>query len=28
VILLLYPLCRWYQRYRETHPSQWWLHYL
>jgi len=28
VILLLYPLCRWYQRYRETHPSQWWLRYL
>jgi uncharacterized membrane protein len=28
VVLLLYPLCRWYQRYRESHPSQWWLRYL
>ena len=28
VIFLLYPVCRWYQRYRETHPSQWWLRYL
>ena len=28
MIFLLYPVCRWYQRYRETHPSQWWLRYL
>lgn len=28
VILLLYPLCKWYQWYRETHPWQWWLRYL
>ena len=28
VIGLLYPICRWYQRYREEHPSQWWLRYL
>ncbi|HEX5809936.1 MAG TPA: heparan-alpha-glucosaminide N-acetyltransferase domain-containing protein [Anaerolineales bacterium] len=28
VILLLYPLCGWYQRYRESHPSHWWLRYL
>ncbi|HJQ13248.1 MAG TPA: heparan-alpha-glucosaminide N-acetyltransferase domain-containing protein [Anaerolineales bacterium] len=28
VIGLLYPVCRWYQRYRETHPSQWWLRYV
>jgi uncharacterized membrane protein len=28
VILLLFPLCKWYQRHRETHPSQWWLRYL
>ena len=28
VILLLYPLCRWYQRYRENNPSKWWLSYL
>lgn len=28
VILLLYPVCRWYQRYRENHPSHGWLRYL
>ena len=28
VILLLYPICRAYQTYRESHPSQWWLRYL
>jgi uncharacterized membrane protein len=28
VIALLYPLCKWYQTYRENHPSQWWLRYL
>jgi uncharacterized membrane protein len=28
VIILLYPLCRWYQRYRENNPSKWWLSYL
>ena len=28
VVILLYPLCRWYQRYRENHPSKWWLSYL
>lgn len=28
VIVLLYPVCRWYQRYRETNSSQWWLRYL
>jgi len=28
VIVLLYPLCRAYQKYREGHPSQWWLSYL
>jgi hypothetical protein len=28
VILVLYPLCRWYQKYREDHPSHWWLRYL
>ena len=27
VILLLYPLCRWYQRYRENNPAKWWLSY-
>jgi uncharacterized membrane protein len=28
VLLLLYPLCRWYQGYRVNHPSRWWLRYL
>jgi uncharacterized membrane protein len=28
VTLLLYPLCQWYQRYREKNPSKWWLSYL
>jgi len=27
VILLLYPLCRWYNKYKSTH-TQWWLSYL
>jgi uncharacterized membrane protein len=28
VILLLYPLCKGYQKYREKNPTQWWLRYL
>jgi hypothetical protein len=28
VIVLLYPLCRWYQNYKENNPAQWWLSYL
>jgi len=28
VILLLYPICKWYQHYRENNPSSWWLSYL
>jgi uncharacterized membrane protein len=28
VVLLLYPICRGYQRYRENNPSKWWLSYL
>ena len=28
VILLLYPLCRWYQKMREDNPARWWLSYL
>lgn len=27
VVLLLYPLCRWYNKYKSTH-TQWWLSYL
>jgi hypothetical protein len=28
VILSLYPLCRWYQQYKENNPAKWWLSYL
>jgi uncharacterized membrane protein len=28
VVVLLYPLCKWYQTYRENNPSKWWLSYL
>ena len=27
VVILLYPLCRWYNKYKSNH-SQWWLSYL
>jgi hypothetical protein len=28
VVLLLYPLCHWYGRYKSAHPEQHWLHYI
>jgi uncharacterized membrane protein len=28
VVILLYPICRWYQLYREKNSSKWWLGYL
>jgi len=28
VIFLLYPLCRWYDKYKATHREIWWLSYL
>lgn len=28
VVVMLYPLCSWYQKIREEHPSAWWLRYL
>ncbi|RYZ20916.1 MAG: DUF1624 domain-containing protein [Chitinophagaceae bacterium] len=28
VVLLLYPLCRWYGRYKAAHPGRRWLRYL
>ena len=28
VVILLYPICRWYQQYRESNPARWWLSYL
>ncbi|GAA4324527.1 DUF1624 domain-containing protein [Flaviaesturariibacter amylovorans] len=28
VVALLYPLCRWYERYKSSHREQWWLSYV
>ncbi|WP_276483191.1 DUF1624 domain-containing protein [Paraflavitalea pollutisoli] len=28
VVLLLFPLCKWYDRYKRSHKDQWWLSYL
>jgi uncharacterized membrane protein len=28
VVVLLYPLCKWYDRYKTAHKDQWWLSYL
>ncbi len=28
VVLALYPLCRWYDKYKTTHKEKWWLSYL
>jgi hypothetical protein len=28
VLIILYPLCKWYQKVKENHPSWWWLGYL
>jgi hypothetical protein len=28
IVLLLYPLCKWYDRYKSTHRNKWWLSYL
>ena len=28
MVVMLYPVCRWYQSYREKNPSKWWLSYL
>jgi len=28
VVALLYPLCRWYGRYKSAHPEQVWLRYV
>ena len=28
VVLLLYPLCKWYDRYKTNHKEKWWLSYL
>ena len=28
VILLLYPVCKWYDAYKSSHKEKWWLSYL
>lgn len=28
VVIALYPLCKWYDRYKTTHKEKWWLSYL
>lgn len=28
VVVMLYPLCQWYQQYKATNPKKWWLSYL
>jgi uncharacterized membrane protein len=28
IVLSLYPLCKWYDRYKKNHRSTWWLSYL
>jgi ABC-type multidrug transport system fused ATPase/permease subunit len=28
VVLLLYPLCLWYEHYKANHKEKWWLSYL
>ena len=28
VVLILYPLCKWYDRYKAVHKEKWWLSYL
>ncbi|MDF2187794.1 heparan-alpha-glucosaminide N-acetyltransferase domain-containing protein [Paraflavitalea sp. CAU 1676] len=28
VVVLLFPLCKWYDQYKRTHKDQWWLSYL
>jgi hypothetical protein len=28
LILMMYPLCRWYDRYKSSHKDKWWLSYL
>jgi uncharacterized membrane protein len=28
VVIVLYPLCRWYQQVRQAHPTKWFLKYL
>jgi hypothetical protein len=27
-VLIMYPLCKWYDSYRRRHKEKWWLSYL
>jgi hypothetical protein len=28
IVVALYPLCKWYDRYKQSHKEKWWLSYL
>ncbi|MFZ2906049.1 MAG: heparan-alpha-glucosaminide N-acetyltransferase domain-containing protein [Cyclobacteriaceae bacterium] len=28
IVVALYPLCKWYDRYKTSHPEKWWLSYI
>jgi hypothetical protein len=28
IVIMLYPLCKWYDRYKTNHKEKWWLRYL
>lgn len=28
LVAFLYPVCRWYDRYKSNHKEKWWLSYL
>lgn len=28
IVILVYPLCKWYDRYKQSHKEKWWLSYL
>ena len=28
IVIILYPACKWYSRYKLDHPEKWWLRYL
>jgi hypothetical protein len=28
IIVLLYPICKWFMKYKATHKGTWWLSYI
>ena len=28
IVIFMYPLCKWYAKYKYDHPEKWWLSYL